>query len=691
MKKIIEETVKNEKVIYTLQLLSISMLVFTLELWQIHGLDILSIIPFVIGISISLFCSAVCLQIHSIKGGILWNIVYFFALEITALIILVGGIAKENSALKNFSSLQKHFFVFICVFIAVLVFLHAFQLGRVVFLTHIAKVKKSTCIFCVVSITFFVVIGVWILNSWPRWDSFPYFMELEQKIKLQSIFGIDRNILIACGHPCGAFALLYLLFRQLPGLTLINTIYVSNIVLLVVDYILAYFIFRKKLNDKKSCLGFVAALAFVCSPYILGSVFTINAEHLALTGILLFLSGAIRNDYYLCFIACYIICNTRESCVPIAAIMILVQFIYDISSKYKKSKRATSIEWIYYGATFMVGSTWLLELQNHNWTKARGNRYFYDNNVPMFTYSFNISYIVNQLKGIFLTNFTWICVIVLIICMFTLIKREKQNILTALISNKLWIILSMSIIAALFVESIFLTHHNYRYYTTIVSLLYMLTLYTILCMAEKANSNKIKDWVSIATIGVIMLTQCFITVDPIMLLVFPTINTGKGRIAYMPWHMNNFSGPEFLENANYNFQILTFDKALNKIYENNELRNSRIMIYDGYQWGNMLNTQNSIWGFGYENYEPPSWGVWNEEGQYRKLSYNPQLEDIINPVFISDFQSVDENIEKYGIIYYLELPWGDDFAEKLKQHYPTMQIYQTVTYQTWKLDIYSIQ
>lgn len=260
-----------------------------------------------------------------------------------------------------------------------------------------------------------------------------------------------------------------------------------------------------------------------------------------------------------------------------------------------------------------------------------------------------------------------------------------------MIKNKFCMMMLCSIFMSLAVVCVFLTHHNYRYYTIVVCMLYMLALYCVIYTVSELNVKACIKSIPIIAIEIIMLAQCYVTIDPVMLAVFPSINTGRGQIAYMPWNMNNLSGPEFLDNANYNFQVLTFDKIMNKVYANIKLENSRVLIYDGYQWGTLGNTLNSIWGHGYEYRTPPSWGVWNEEGQYRELSYNPAPGSIINPIPVSDFQSVDENLGIYDTLYYLEIPWGDTFVDKLKQHYPKMEIYKTIEYQTWSLNIYLIQ
>ena len=189
-------------------------------------------------------------------------------------------------------------------------------------------------------------------------------------------------------------------------------------------------------------------------------------------------------------------------------------------------------------------------------------------------------------------------------------------------------------------------------------------------------------------IGVVMFIECFTTIDPIMLSLFPTINTGNSKIATMPWKINNFPDIQFLECARYNLQPSYFDRALDIVYKEilQEQDDSKILIYDGYQCGTEGNTLNSIWGYGYEYLEPPLWGVWNEDGEYRELSDNP--ENIINPLPVNNYRSIEHYLQGTDTLYYLELPWGDKLISILKEKYSGMKLFKTVQYHGWILNVY---
>ena len=80
------------------------------------------------------------------------------------------------------------------------------------------------------------------------------------------------------------------------------------------------------------------------------------------------------------------------------------------------------------------------------------------------------------------------------------------------------------------------------------------------------------------------------------------------------------------------------------------------------------------------------WGVWNEDGEYRELSDNP--ENIINPLPVNNYRSIEHYLQGTDTLYYLELPWGDKLISILKEKYSGMKLFKTVKYHGWILNVY---
>lgn len=314
----------------------------------------------------------------------------------------------------------------------------------------------------------------------------------------------------------------------------------------------------------------------------------------------------------------------------------------------------------------------------------------YIDGTRMFKFGVSIQYIINQLKGIFLTNFTWLYSIIILITFLLVVRlNKKYSMFKKLCGTKLYIMILIGMVVSVVEICLFLTHHNYRYYTLPILFIQLTAILGFSNIASKLTYNRFIKVLPISLIGVLLFIQCFTTIDPVMLSLFPTIDTGKSKIAVMPWNIDNLPDIQFLEGANYNFQIPYFDKALNIVYSDIEAEESKVLIYDGYQWGTTGNTLNSIWGYGYEYLTPPAWGVWNSHGKYRELSY--KNDNVINPIPIKKTSEVQKYLKKDKNVYYIELPWGDKLIDSLRSKYKNMQVVKTVQYHGWVLKVYKMQ
>lgn len=672
-------------------LLSLLFFSLTIQVWQLHGFGRVAMACHLMGTGIALAFCIMQLRKTTVSSG-LKSTAYGLLLSIGALVIIAGG-SDEEIVFQMFNPLQKKLYSILCYSIGMLALMQVFVILWNIRKVKIRKINWKGVVLPVLFLVFFVSVCARFFNLWPRWDSHSYFYSFGL-IDLRNLFGMDNRTLDICGHLGAAFIFLNYFIKNLFHLSVLNTMYLSNIVVLVITYILVYRILRQTVKIKSVYSYALLAFAFVCIPYLFGTTLSINPEHLAMVGVLLFLLGARNKDYYICFLACYIMCNSRETCVPIAAVLIFIQLLYDVIDSRAETGKIYKINWAYYSLALSVGIFWLIDFTKTNWGASMGaeGQYFYDDGIIAFSVRISPMYIINQIKGIFLTNFTWLFVCMLLVAIAVLIFCGKNR-MRMVLHNRLCTMLICGAVVSFIVELIFITHHNYRYYTVFVSFIDFLGIYGLVYITSRFKINHIINNALFAVLGIVMCAQCFITIDPVMLSSFPTITTGKGKIAYMPWHMNDLQGPEFLDNANYNFQIAAFDKAMDKVFASIEHDNSKVLIYDGYQWGVLGNTMNSIWGRGYEYLDPPSWGVWNEDGQYRMLSTDVEPEDIINPIPVNSIESVEEYMQQYDKLYYLEIPWGGSisFVENLMEQYPDLKLYRSIENYAWRMNLYQLK
>ena len=677
--KIEKKFLNCTSMLYIFQLISVICMILTIQIWQIHKFGRVSLSFFFIGFFCSAFSSILAIK-KSITGQLLHNSIVCYILEIAALTIFI-----INEQLIQ-SYLTEKFFWIVCIPFIMIITIQSLQFIFALWNKHLKINVSKEKLLLGAFVLIIIGIGSQFFNIWPRWDSAAFYFGVK-KLNVLNIFQSGKDGLIVCGHPAGAWALLILCFHSITDLSLLNALHLSNIFLTIFIFFLIYLILKNVIALKGSFFYPILAFVFICSPYILGTIADINPERLCIAGLLLFFLGVIKNNYFLCTIACYVVCNSRETGVPIIAGLIFIQLIYELYFARKK-KNISFLSILYYLFALIIGSTWLLIFLNNNWSDGMSAEYplYYNDGTPMFKLGISLSYIGNQLKGIFLTNFTWLYAIIIVIAVFLLVIFSKKLFIKKIIASKLCVLFVAGMIISITELCLFLTHHNYRYYTTSILFIQLLAFLCFYYICSILNVEKWWKNIPMFIIGLFMFLQCHFTIDPVMLASFPILDTGKGKIAVMSWNINHLPGVQFLECANYNYQTAYFDQALDLVYAHLDLSNSRVVIYDGYQWGEWGNTLNSIWGYGYEYMNPPEWGIWNKDGSYRELSC--EADNTINPIPIKNQLELAQYLKEYDKLYYLELPWGDKLIHELKKKYSAMSEYTTIEYHGWVLNVY---
>ena len=680
----------NWNTLSVFQLISLACFLVTLQIWQIHGFGRVSIAVFLVGIFFSALYSILIIK-HPHENYFFYNYATDILLKIFVFFIFFRSFSKITQELK--STLEKCSFYVLFFSLSFIIIVNIISMvicirndrlksNRKIKINVKNQILNIFFPICILSI------ALQFLNSWPRWDSAAYYLSLEN-LDILNILRSAADGLIVCGHPTSAYALLVFLFRSIPGVSNLNALYLSSLFLIILDYYLIYFIFKKIFTLRSDFIYSILAFIFICSPYILGNIANINPEHLCLTGLLMFILGSLIKNHYLCTIACYIVCNSRETGVPIIAFLIFLQFVYELYETKTEKRPLHTIGWFYYATVLEIGVIWLFLFIKGNWSvnMSLQQEHYYADGTRIFGFHISPLYIMNQLKGIFLTNFSWIYAFIILIAGIIFIKRNRKSTLKKLFKNCPCIMLLFGMLISIVTICLFLTHHNYRYYTLSILFIQALGLWSFTYIVTNIKNKFIKE-IPIILVGILMFIQCHITIDPIMLSIFPTLQTGNAKIAVMPWNIDGLPEIQFLECARYNFQISYFDQALDILFSKiDDKDNSNVLIYDGYQWGTEGNTLNSIWGYGYEFWQPPLWGTWNDEEQCRELSYNPDY--IIGLTPIKDYSKLKHYLKKGNTLYYLELPWGDELISTLKEKYPVMELVETVEYRGWKLNLYS--
>lgn len=683
-----------------LQMAGLTLLLLTIQIWQIRGYGRLSLSVFLAGIFFLCESSSVAIRCRrNVQRQFQRNTILLLILEIIAVLFLLVN-SREIVKAKGIGGEV--------ILVVGLTAAIAAQILQLYVAEYRWKPGRGTLKECLLLGSLCIVIGfllnIEIFNTWPRWDSYHYFRAFEL-LSARNIFCAGDNGLVVADHSCISYALWSLLFESIPipGMTSLNKLYLSNMTAIAIDLVLFYLIFKHLLSEKQMIRNMLFAVIAVGAPWIFGCAGILNQELVLSTGILLLLYSVFKNNYLLSILSAFIVCTARETGPAIAAVIIFIQLLYDAMSVAKKGIKLSGFPWEYYSLCMSVGILWLVQFRIGNWAAKQLEKtqsgvmkqLFMIDGAPIKQFTFSPVHIQDSLVSALIMNFKWIfsgLIILSVILFLTEVCIRKRKINTLFQKKECWII-AAGMVVSLIETCAYVTYNNPRYITSTSVLLSILGLYSLSYVSKKILNKSLIKVVLVAFVGVLLWTQSYLTIDPVTRLLYPKMNIGNRSVVAMPYHLEQEGIPFYSDNAAYNRQSLYFDKALDmayaKIYEDCGLENTRVLCSNEYFGRDGIGSKYSIWGFGYEYLTPPMWGEWNSEGNYRYLSYEP--ENIINPGYISGKADLRDYFAKYEHVYYIQMPWGDSVLPALQKRYPDISHFTTIEHRGWILEIYRMK
>lgn len=680
------------------QMVSGALVVLTLQTWQAHWVGRISVAILLMSL-VTASVSCLCSLRSSYDGTLAGNAAVLTLVELSLLLLFISS-REEVFSYFNSSSTSRFVIWSIYWVFAAIALIQTIQLifclvrGRGLILEFPrSRFQVLRVSFFAVGVVAIALIGVQFFNQWFRWDSAAYYVATE-RLTVLDVFQPGRDGLMVAGHPAGAYALLVMVCSLVPEISHLNAMYLANIVTGILTYILGYALLKRLVSLKKHDFVYpLLALAFCCSTYVMGSLSQLNPEHLCTVGLLLLVLGVVKKNYVFGVIGCYIACNTREVAVPVTALIILIQLSFELlDSREGKKVCWARINWAYYVAAFAIGISWLRIYSSVNWSAGMrdSSPYIYLDGTPLFSFALSPLYVVDQLRGFLLSNFMWIFAAMILVTVVVVAYKSRGHVFKALLSNRAALLCSVVCSVSLTILCLYVTHHNFRYYTESAVFLQLLGFAAVGYLAAGFIRKEIAGVAASLALGGALFIQCHATVDPVMIASFDTINTGKGVLATMRWNIEGFSNGQFLESSVYNFQTAYFDDAMDRAYalmDWSSPSGTKVLFYDGYQWGTRGNSFNSIWGMGYYAYD--MYTSWNATAGRRELKGT--AENNVDPVAVASTSQALDYVRGYSHVYYIELPWGDGLADYLK----TTSLLDatpvgTVDYGGWVLQVYEL-
>ncbi len=680
-----------------LQMAGLTLLLLTIQIWQISGYGRLSLSVFLAGIICLCEASSAAIRFkQDLERQFQRNTIFLLVLEIISVLFLL----VNSRVIIEVIGIRGEVLLIFGLSLAIVA--QIVQLNLTAYKWKLEEAHKNEfAVLIVLCFIFGFILNIEVFNTWIRWDSYNYFHSLERQSVKGLFYPWTEGGLKACNHVCVAYALYTLFFRSIPGISHENAMYLSQMFMVAVDLVLIYYIFKKLLPTKKGHTMVLYTIAVICSPWILGRVSDLSMELTMVTGALLLYYAAFYKNYLLGVLATFVLCNSREMGAIVAATVIFVQLIYEIAGT-RNGKRFVSIDWCYFVNCFIIGVFWLVLYCLGNWGSAYGNTASSTmqliDGTPYYQFSFSLLHIKDTLIDSLLVGFNWLFTGVIILAIIVSVVRliQKRESLAHLFSKQPFWLLMTGLLTFLVEMCAYIAHHDFRYYTlssVLLCIIGLTTIYYISSIVPKLG--RIKNAFPII-IGVLLFLQCHMTIDPVTLAVCPVISTGKASIASMNQHLKDNIDPSFTDFAYANRQVMYFDKALDRahalIYEKAEVNDTIILFSNEYVFNSWGGSLYQIWGYGYSS---PSvddyhmWSHWDSDRSYRYLSYDPA--DNIDPRYVNADTDLRGYLNDYEHVYYIKMPWGDTVLEPLMERYSDISYVQTIEYRGWVLEVYRIK
>jgi len=512
---------------------------------------------------------------------------------------------------------------------------------------------KSNC-GVIVILLLFALFSIHTGGNPYNWDSKLYYLSC------QHLDAFSVSNLAIYGHIAQTFGLLMKLGTVIFG-SVENAAYLVNVLIAVFSIIAFYGIIQYICPDTKKSEIVLTTGIYAFSPYLLGLVNYLTLDYYCACLFPIVVYFAIKEKWVFHIIAAFMFVFTKEPAIVIYAGFCIGYFVYREYKRYEDTKRIDIwgiCQTIQYWYMFLIACLWFVTYKLLGpWSAGDGGL------------QFNIPYIQQKLKVMFVLNFSWIISVLCIAALVIFWRHACKK-----YGRFLWSMMT-SIVFFVGFSCIFKTISHYRYNDILFFSLWVLA--APVCISIK--SKWVKNSVLVALMG-IMLLASYMTMDPISNLCFDTVSTGNGKM----WTIN--ASKHFGDAIIYNKQGLNIEVAVNRtltdVIEDEDViilqaKYNNPWMLDGFSDFAILDDSNRKSTF-----------YWDVENKRRELL---EREDNISIEMnhVSTLEDIDKlvseqengNIYSYIAIYQDE----ENLAEKIDDTY---RVLERDTYQNynWKLE-----
>lgn len=459
----------------------------------------------------------------------------------------------------------------------------AIHLNLLCWIFELIKLKEYVCIYRYLiqkKIILAIIIGISVfifstINIVNVWDLTAY----ESTLSEIKGFGYSMNtfsLFDLCGHVAWGYVLIvgigeFIIPINGIGAQIIH-IFMGMITLNCFDDIVRMlFPYAKKMERS------LYVIAFGVSPLFLGLNHYISLDYGVLCFLVWMVCFHLKKQYILQFFCTFLLCFSKETGV---AVCFTYFFSYYLWKAYiGKEKRLCAFLFSgSIGEAFRVVFPALLFClytlvgKGKTWAPPAGG--------PKTGFFSEYRHILSKLETILLGNFGWCFLLVILLgAIWTLIYRNKRH----NIKDSYILVLSGCFLGYTVFNFCFVTYNHFRYNQAYVFLYTILLIYSIQFYKEKGRI------VIFSVLSFFLFIENFITIDPVMFMVFPKQNV---EISPLITTRREYEFPEYnvSDSIVYNYQYQYYFKCLNKFFDKIGYNGTQLILFPNI---NQLDTSNS--------------------------------------------------------------------------------------------------
>lgn len=544
-------------------------------------------------------------------------------------------------------------------------------------------INNKNLICCCIGI-FFVLLSLETLPVLTRLDTNIYYNELKEACNWNMSFSSVSDLFLG-GHSCVGYSIFGMSgFFATPNSPI--GVRCVNIILVIISIWCFFGILQRFI--KSDILSGILTATFVFNPLILGIIYEINLDLPQTCFYIWLIYNVLQKDYLYSFISSILLVYSKETGVILLFGVFLGCFFVELNS-FIKDKSLKKIDYKIILIGVLSGVLWIInEVMGLLWRQDSINEFSADSDrVKMDSINFSKENIIVKTKEMFLANFSWITILLILICLLLYFGNKKRRKSSIDIKKLLPIIISFLLFVMF--QYIYVTYIHIRYIMP-----YLVGLIIIFGVLINAVFDKYSYALGLL-LSIVFLIQSFYTLDPITKTIFSNISVGETQIITTRTYRRSYDNlamlreddPEKMscldmtQSAIYNRQFLYFEFAFEKALEVTEYDDDTLIVISPT----------------YEKLPGMTWiclfGQWYTD----KLHYNPDtyklLDDDTKPSLnIAVYATEDViNIDDYKHVYYFDLPYNSFVDNSFYLYNILYTDYYQVSKRGWIIDIYKVK